>query len=66
LLTGSQRLSILKQPISFFINCETQEEVDMFWERRSEGGEKSQCGWLKDRWEPVVAGRAERPDEIDG
>jgi len=38
------------EAISFFINCETQEEVDMFWDRLSEGGEKSQCGWLKDRW----------------
>ena len=38
------------EAVSFFINCETQEEVDMFWERLSEGGEKSQCGWLKDKW----------------
>jgi predicted 3-demethylubiquinone-9 3-methyltransferase (glyoxalase superfamily) len=38
------------EAVSFFIDCETQEEVDMFWERLSEGGEKSQCGWLKDRW----------------
>jgi len=38
------------EAISFFINCETQEEVDVLWERLSEGGEKSQCGWLKDRW----------------
>lgn len=38
------------EAISFFINCETQEEVDMFWERLSEGGEKSRCGWLKDKW----------------
>ena len=38
------------EAISFFINCETQEEVDRFWERLSEGGEKSQCGWVKDRW----------------
>jgi len=38
------------EAVSFFINCDTQEEVDMFWDRLSEGGEKSQCGWLKDRW----------------
>jgi predicted 3-demethylubiquinone-9 3-methyltransferase (glyoxalase superfamily) len=38
------------EAISFFINCETQDEVDMFWDRLSEGGEKSQCGWLKDKW----------------
>ena len=38
------------EAVSFFINCDTQEEVDMFWDRLSQGGEKSQCGWLKDRW----------------
>jgi predicted 3-demethylubiquinone-9 3-methyltransferase (glyoxalase superfamily) len=34
--------------ISFVVNCETQEEVDAFWEKLSEGGEKLQCGWLRD------------------
>jgi predicted 3-demethylubiquinone-9 3-methyltransferase (glyoxalase superfamily) len=38
------------EAVSFFINCDSQEEVDMFWDRLSAGGEKSQCGWLKDRW----------------
>jgi predicted 3-demethylubiquinone-9 3-methyltransferase (glyoxalase superfamily) len=36
--------------ISFFVNCETQEEVDELWEKLSEGGEKQQCGWLKDKY----------------
>jgi predicted 3-demethylubiquinone-9 3-methyltransferase (glyoxalase superfamily) len=36
--------------ISLFANCETQEEVDEFWEKLSEGGEKGQCGWLKDKY----------------
>lgn len=36
--------------LSFVVNCETQEEVDEFWERLSEGGEKRQCGWLQDRF----------------
>jgi predicted 3-demethylubiquinone-9 3-methyltransferase (glyoxalase superfamily) len=36
--------------ISFFVNCETQQEVDEFWERLSEEGEKSRCGWLKDKY----------------
>lgn len=36
--------------ISFFVNCETQEEVDALWEKLSEGGEKDVCGWLKDRY----------------
>jgi predicted 3-demethylubiquinone-9 3-methyltransferase (glyoxalase superfamily) len=38
------------EAISFVVNCETQEEVDKFWEKLSEGGEKSQCGWLKDKY----------------
>lgn len=36
--------------ISFFVNCETQQEVDELWEKLSEGGEKQQCGWLKDKY----------------
>jgi predicted 3-demethylubiquinone-9 3-methyltransferase (glyoxalase superfamily) len=32
--------------ISFVVNCETQEEVDYYWEKLSEGGEKGQCGWI--------------------
>jgi predicted 3-demethylubiquinone-9 3-methyltransferase (glyoxalase superfamily) len=36
--------------ISFFVNCETQEEVDELWEKLSEGGETEQCGWLKDKY----------------
>lgn len=38
------------EAISFFVHCETQEEVDYFWEKLSTGGEKSRCGWLKDRF----------------
>jgi predicted 3-demethylubiquinone-9 3-methyltransferase (glyoxalase superfamily) len=38
------------EAISFFISCETQQEVDMFWDKLSEGGEKSMCGWLKDKY----------------
>jgi predicted 3-demethylubiquinone-9 3-methyltransferase (glyoxalase superfamily) len=38
------------EAISFVVNCETQEEVDEFWEKLSEGGQESQCGWLKDRY----------------
>jgi predicted 3-demethylubiquinone-9 3-methyltransferase (glyoxalase superfamily) len=36
--------------ISFFVNCETQEEVDELWNKLSEGGEKQRCGWLKDKY----------------
>ena len=38
------------EAISFFVNCETQAEVDELWEKLSEGGSKSQCGWLKDKF----------------
>jgi len=38
------------EAVSLFVNCETQEEVDEFWEKLSAGGEKSQCGWLKDKY----------------
>jgi predicted 3-demethylubiquinone-9 3-methyltransferase (glyoxalase superfamily) len=36
--------------ISFFVHCETQEEVDYFWEHLAEGGKTSQCGWLDDKF----------------
>jgi predicted 3-demethylubiquinone-9 3-methyltransferase (glyoxalase superfamily) len=36
--------------ISFFVNCETQEEVDELWERLSEGGKTNRCGWLDDKF----------------
>lgn len=32
------------------MNCETQQEVDELWEKLSEGGEKVECGWLKDKY----------------
>ena len=49
--------------ISFFVNCETQREVDELWEKLSAGGEKQRCGWLKDKyglcWQiiPTVLGK---------
>ena len=36
--------------ISFFVNCETQQEVDELWQKLSEGGKKDRCGWLKDKY----------------
>jgi len=38
------------EAVSFVVNCETQAEVDQFWERLSEGGQEVQCGWLKDKY----------------
>ena len=36
--------------ISFFITCETQEEVDNFWNKLSDGGRTDRCGWLQDKF----------------
>jgi predicted 3-demethylubiquinone-9 3-methyltransferase (glyoxalase superfamily) len=38
------------EAISLFVNCETQEEVDALWNKLTEGGQESQCGWLKDKY----------------
>jgi predicted 3-demethylubiquinone-9 3-methyltransferase (glyoxalase superfamily) len=51
------------EAVSFAIECETQDEVDYYWEKLSEGGEEGQCGWLKDRfglsWQVVPTGMEE-------
>ncbi len=38
------------ESISFYVNCETQAEVDYFWEKLTAGGQEVQCGWLKDKF----------------
>ena len=38
------------EAVSFQITCETQDEIDYFWSKLSEGGQESQCGWLKDKF----------------
>ena len=38
------------EAISFQVGCRTQDEVDRYWARLSEGGEEGPCGWLKDRF----------------
>ncbi|MHB8234257.1 MAG: VOC family protein [Solirubrobacteraceae bacterium] len=47
------------EAVSFLINCADQDEIDYYWEKLSEGGQESQCGWLKDRyglsWQVVPA-----------
>jgi predicted 3-demethylubiquinone-9 3-methyltransferase (glyoxalase superfamily) len=51
------------EAMSLEIVCEDQEEVDYYWERLTDGGEESQCGWLKDRygvsWQVVPKGMDE-------
>jgi predicted 3-demethylubiquinone-9 3-methyltransferase (glyoxalase superfamily) len=48
-LNGGSSFSFA-QGISLFVECETQEEVDRYWEKLSEGGEQGPCGWLTDRF----------------
>jgi predicted 3-demethylubiquinone-9 3-methyltransferase (glyoxalase superfamily) len=51
------------EAVSFTIGCEDQDEVDYYWDKLTDGGEESQCGWLKDRfglsWQVVPKGMAE-------
>jgi predicted 3-demethylubiquinone-9 3-methyltransferase (glyoxalase superfamily) len=49
LLNGGPQFSF-SQAISFVVNCASQDEVDWFWEKLSEGGDKQPCGWLKDKF----------------
>jgi predicted 3-demethylubiquinone-9 3-methyltransferase (glyoxalase superfamily) len=57
------------EAISMVVNCETQEEVDHYWDRLLEGGEPSQCGWLKDRfgmsWQIVPTALVEMVQDED-
>lgn len=38
------------EAVSFVVNCETQQEVDEYWQKLSEGGKTNRCGWLKDKF----------------
>jgi predicted 3-demethylubiquinone-9 3-methyltransferase (glyoxalase superfamily) len=38
------------EAVSFIVNCESQEEVDYYWEKLSDGGEERPCGWVKDKY----------------
>ena len=38
------------EAVSFVVNCDSQDEIDHYWDKLSEGGETQQCGWLKDRF----------------
>jgi predicted 3-demethylubiquinone-9 3-methyltransferase (glyoxalase superfamily) len=57
------------EAISFVVNCKTQKEVDHFWEKLSEGGNESRCGWLKDKfglsWQIVPSALGELMSDPD-
>ena len=38
------------EAVSFVVNCDSQEEIDYYWQVLTEGGEESMCGWLKDKY----------------
>jgi predicted 3-demethylubiquinone-9 3-methyltransferase (glyoxalase superfamily) len=59
------------ESISFVVNCDTQKEVDYFWEKlTADGGQESQCGWLKDKfgvsWQVVPTVLIEMLGDKDG
>ena len=51
------------EAVSFQIDCDTQDDVDYYWEKLSEGGSEGPCGWLKDKyglsWQVVPTGMEE-------
>jgi predicted 3-demethylubiquinone-9 3-methyltransferase (glyoxalase superfamily) len=57
------------EAVSFQINCETQDDVDYYWDRLSAGGKEGQCGWLTDRyglsWQVVPTGMEEALNDPD-
>ncbi|MEA2220848.1 MAG: hypothetical protein QOJ35_3474 [Solirubrobacteraceae bacterium] len=57
------------EAVSFQIDCATQDEVDFYWDRLSDGGEEGPCGWLKDRfglsWQVVPSGMDELLSDPD-
>jgi predicted 3-demethylubiquinone-9 3-methyltransferase (glyoxalase superfamily) len=60
-----------EQGISLYVSCDTQEEVDRYWEKLTEGGEKGPCGWLTDKfgvsWQvvPRVLGEMLNDEDAD-
>src|SRR4029450_7296829 len=57
------------EAISLLINCADQEEIDYYWDKLTDGGEESQCGWLKDKyglsWQVCPVGMVEILNDPD-
>ncbi len=58
------------EAISLSVDCKSQQEVDDLWEKLSDGGQKGQCGWLKDKfglsWQVVPSALVEMLQDQDG
>lgn len=67
-INGGPRFTF-DEAVSFQITCRTQAEIDYYWDRLTDGGQESQCGWLKDRfglsWQVVPAGLGDLLDDAD-
>ncbi len=67
-LNGGPQFSF-SPAVSFIINCETQDEIDILWKKLSDGGAVEQCGWLRDRygvsWQIVPAVLGEMMQDKD-
>lgn len=70
-LNGGPRFKFT-EAVSFFVNCETQAEVDHLWHKlTADGGEESQCGWLKDKyglwWQiiPTILGELMQDEDVE-
>lgn len=48
--SSGQHAFTFNEGASIVVNCESQEEIDNYWSRLTEGGEEGRCGWLKDRY----------------
>ena len=61
--SGYEHQFAFNEAISFIVNCDTQAEIDDYWEKLSAVPEAEQCGWLKDKyglsWQIVPAGMDE-------
>ena len=55
------------EAVSFQVHCKTQDEVDYFWSKLSEGGQEGPCGWRQGQIRPLLAGRPRRSaEDADG
>ena len=68
-LNGGPRFKF-SEAVSFQVSCDTQDEIDYFWSKLSQGGEEGPCGWLKDKyglsWQVVPSVLPQMMTDADG